>query len=69
LTFEDNSITDPRERERIFGQDDHVRMFGKDYSKRIQRSGLKAEENDFAFSQSDRYGLQKAEIIYLGRKS
>jgi hypothetical protein len=30
---------------------------------------LKAEENDFAFSQSDRYGLQKAEIIYLGRKS
>jgi SAM-dependent methyltransferase len=69
VTFEDNSITDPREREKIFGQDDHVRMFGKDYSKRIQRSGLKAEENDFAFSQSDRYGLQKAEIIYLGRKS
>ncbi len=69
VTFEDNSMTDPREREKIFGQDDHVRMFGKDYSKRIQRAGLMAEENDFAFSQSERYGLQKAEIIYLGRKT
>jgi len=68
LTFEDNSITDPRERERIFGQDDHVRMFGKDYSKRIQRSGLKAEENDFASSISERYGLQKAEVLYLAVK-
>jgi SAM-dependent methyltransferase len=68
VTFEDNSITDAREREKIFGQDDHVRMFGRDYSKRIQRAGLMAEENDFAVWQSERYGLQRAEIIYLGRK-
>jgi SAM-dependent methyltransferase len=69
VTFEDNSITDPREREKIFGQDDHVRMFGKDYSKRIERSRLKAEENDFTKTQSERFGLQRAEIIYLGRKA
>src|SRR4051812_4520928 len=29
-TFEDNSITNPREREKIFGQDDHVRKYGRD---------------------------------------
>jgi SAM-dependent methyltransferase len=68
VTFEDKSITDPREREKIFGQDDHVRMFGKDYSKRIERSGLTAEENDFAFSQPDRFGLQKNELLYIAHK-
>ena len=30
-TFEDNSITDKRERARIFGQYDHVRIYGRDY--------------------------------------
>lgn len=67
-TFEDNSITDPREREKIFGQDDHVRKFGKDYPQRIERSGLKAILDDFAKSQRDKYGLQKREIIYKAEK-
>ena len=30
-TFEDNSITDKKERAKIFGQYDHVRVYGKDY--------------------------------------
>ena len=68
-TIEDPSITNPRDREKVFGQDDHVRMFGRDYSKRIERAGLKAVEDDFAKSQADKYGLQKAEIIYKGVKS
>jgi SAM-dependent methyltransferase len=68
VTFEDNSITDPRERERIFGQDDHVRIFGRDYAKRIERSGLKAEENDFAFNQPEKFGLQKAELLYIATR-
>ncbi|MBK5278275.1 MAG: SAM-dependent methyltransferase, partial [Bacteroidia bacterium] len=68
VTIEDPTITNPREREKAFGQDDHVRMFGKDYSKRIERAGLQAEENMFGETQSDRYGISKNEIIYLGRK-
>ena len=52
----------------LFGQDDHVRMFGKDYSKRIERAGLKAIEDDFAKTQSQKFGLQNAEIIYKGVK-
>jgi len=47
-TFEDNSITNKREREKIFGQDDHVRKYGHDYASRINASGLLAEENNFA---------------------
>lgn len=72
VTFEDKSIVNPRDREKAFGQDDHVRMFGKDYSKRIERAGLKAEANQFASYLGDetayRYGLMQNEILYLGRK-
>ena len=72
VTFEDASITNPRDREKAFGQDDHVRMFGKDYAKRIERSGLNPEESDFVLLLPDkiakRYGLQQREILYLGRK-
>lgn len=68
VTFEDNSVSDPREREKIFGQDDHVRKFGKDYPQRIERSGLKAILDDFAKSQLDKYGLQKGEILYRAEK-
>ena len=46
-TLEDNSITDASERERIFGQRDHVRKYGKDYASRLRNSGIKIEENNF----------------------
>jgi hypothetical protein len=71
-TFEDNSITDKRERERIFGQDDHVRKYGHDYPKRIQQAGLQAIEEHFVNELSEnerlRWGLVKGEIIYIGKK-
>ncbi|CAN5327218.1 class I SAM-dependent methyltransferase [soil metagenome] len=71
-TFEDNSITSPREREKMFGQDDHVRKFGKDYPQRIETSGLVAEANEFAKALSDeqcfRFGISKNEILYRGIK-
>ena len=71
-TFEDNSITDPREREKIFGQDDHVRKYGTDYPKRIEQAGLKPVEDGFVNELSEdarkKYGLVKGEIIYKGIK-
>jgi SAM-dependent methyltransferase len=39
-TFEDPSITDPRERSRLFGQDDHVRVYGPDFGDRLREAGL-----------------------------
>lgn len=73
VTFEDNSIADPRERERIFGQNDHVRKYGLDYSQRISASGLQAIEDDYVNTLSDetrkQFGLVKGEIIYRGDKA
>lgn len=71
-TFEDLSVTDKREREKLFGQDDHVRKYGLDYPKRINSSGLVSFEDTFVNGLSDevrkKYGLVKGEIIYGGKK-
>ena len=71
-TFEDATITDPKQREKIFGQDDHVRKYGHDYSKRIEQAGLNAVEDQFVNQLPDevrkRYGLVNGEVIYKGIK-
>lgn len=73
VTFEDHSITDKREREKIFGQDDHVRKYGHDYPGRIAQAGLKPVEDRFVFELSKdvvfRYGLSHSEVIYIGSKN
>jgi predicted SAM-dependent methyltransferase len=39
-TFEDDSITDAAERTQIFGQYDHVRIYGQDYYDRLESVGF-----------------------------
>lgn len=39
-TFEDPAITDPAERLRAFGQEDHVRRYGPDYVDRLREAGF-----------------------------
>lgn len=72
VTFEDASITDKREREKIFGQDDHVRKYGKDYPRRIEQSGLQAVEDGYVNNLTEavrkKFGLVTGEIIYKGVK-
>jgi SAM-dependent methyltransferase len=40
VTFEDPTITAPNERERLFGQGDHVRAYGWDLVSRLEAAGL-----------------------------
>ena len=66
-TFEDNSITDKKERAKIFGQYDHVRIYGRDYFDKLRAIGFKVEEVDYTakFSEEDikKYCLAKGEVI------
>jgi SAM-dependent methyltransferase len=39
-TFEDWSVTDPAERLKVFGQADHVRIYGNDFVNRLEESGF-----------------------------
>ncbi len=71
-TFEDNSITDKRKRAEIFGQYDHVRIYGRDYFDKLRGVGFVVEEIDYTSPLSEkeieRYRLAKGEIIPLVRK-
>ncbi len=40
LTQEDLSITDPELRTKLYGQDDHVRLYGSDYIDRLRSVGF-----------------------------
>lgn len=66
-TFEDNTITDQKERAKIFGQYDHVRVYGRDYFDKLRSIGFKVEEVDYTATLSEeeitKYCLAKGEII------
>jgi SAM-dependent methyltransferase len=63
-TYEDPSITDPQERERAFGQADHVRIYGLDYIERLRSAGFsvtKTSINDLVdTTEAVRMGLTDA---------
>jgi len=66
-TFQDDSITDPKKRTEIFGQYDHVRVYGWDYFDKLQAVGFKVKKIDLTAELSeadiDRYRLEKGEIL------
>ena len=71
-TFEDDSITDKKERAKIFGQYDHVRIYGRDYFEKLRSIGFTVEEVDYTSTltaqEIEKYRLAKGEIIPLVRK-
>ena len=71
-TFEDDSVTDRTERRKIFGQYDHVRVYGRDYFDKLRDVGFTVEEVDYtkvlSASEVDTYRLALGEIIPLVRK-
>ncbi len=66
-TFEDNTITDKNERAKVFGQYDHVRVYGRDYFDKLRSIGFKVEEVDYTSTLSaeeiTKFCLAKGEII------
>ena len=66
-TFEDNTITNRRERAEIFGQYDHVRVYGRDYFKKLRSVGFEVDEIDYTKKiteeKLEKYCLMKNEIL------
>ena len=59
-TFEDPSVEEPKDRLRLFGQEDHVRRYGPDYICRLKEEGFTVEivrREDF---------LSQDEIVRMG---
>lgn len=66
-TFEDNTITNPKERAKIFGQYDHLRIYGQDYFKKLRSVGFIVKEIDYTnkidLKLVEKYALTKDEIL------
>lgn len=60
-TYEDPSITDPREREIHFLQDDHVRIYGRDYGQQLAKAGFGVQP----ISMTEEIGLASAQKMCL----
>ena len=71
-TFEDPSITSPRQREKYFGQKDHLRVYGLDYPDRLRECGFVVEErlvsDAFSAELINRYRLAPDETLYIASK-
>ncbi|MTI32540.1 class I SAM-dependent methyltransferase, partial [Xanthovirga aplysinae] len=71
-TYEDPSIKEPAAREKAFGQSDHVRMYGLDYQKRLEKAGFKVTPYDLKkeipAEKYQRFALPEQEILYFCEK-
>ena len=71
-TFEDPSITSPKQRNKIFGQYDHVRIYGMDYFDRLKSVGFSVNQIYYGEKLSEeeifKYCLSKNEIIPVCKK-
>jgi SAM-dependent methyltransferase len=59
-TFEDWSANTPQERQRLFGQWDHVRLYGRDYPELLRAAGFEVVV--------DPVPLLEAEIVRIGAR-
>lgn len=74
-TYEDWSVKTASDREQAFGQDDHVRIYAKDYKDRLEQVGFKVEvfewfskETEDFGGQKNRFGLNRDESVYVAIK-
>jgi len=73
-TQEDLSITDPATRTRLFGQADHVRLYGRDVADRIMQAGFQVEATvmpdalGLADEQLELINGKKRELVHLAYK-
>ena len=72
VTIEDPTVSDPLERERLFGQVDHVRVYGPDVEDRLMDAGFQVTRIstlDVATDEeAQNFGLDLNDKIFLCRK-
>lgn len=67
-TYENPAITDPAERVVHFGQDDHVRYYGRDLRDRVAAGGLALAEFVASGEESVRHGLLRGSRVFIATR-
>jgi SAM-dependent methyltransferase len=72
-TFEDTTVRSEQEREKIFGQKDHVRIYGKDYVDRLKLAGFTVQTFDWTKESNPTFhkpglNINPEEVIFYCQK-
>lgn len=70
-TYEDPTVTEPSDRLRLFGEEEHVRLYGLDLRDRLGAAGFAVQldrADDLPAVECRRFGLRKDEHLFLCRK-
>lgn len=71
-THEDIHINDPQKQLELFGQPDHVRVYGKDFLTRLKEAGFETDvinfPSKFSHNEQFKYGFKKEELIFFAKK-
>lgn len=72
ITYSDPSAITPKQKEQIYGQNDHVREYGRDYPQRLEKGGFMVKSDAFVkempLEQAKRYALPLEELVYIPQK-
>jgi len=71
-THEDRSITDPNDRQRLFGEPTHVRFYGTDMADRLRKAGFEVTldlASRIPLDKRQRFALRDDENIFYCQKS
>jgi len=72
-TYENDNITEPHDRIREFGQEDHVRIYGNDYFDRLKKAGFETEKfslkDEFGQEFITHYSLNPGELLFVCKKN
>jgi SAM-dependent methyltransferase len=72
-TLEDPTVVTPEERHRVFGQSDHVRLYGRDYPERLAAAGFEVRADPYLdrFDEDTitRLGLRREEDEAFGEEA
>lgn len=72
VTYEDYTITDPKERVKAFGLKEHVRYYSYDYADRLITAGFSVLVDDYTAAFTDeeihKYGFWKGDAVYYCTK-
>ena len=71
-TFEDSNIVSREDREKFFGQYDHVRLYGLDYKDKLEEAGFKVKVEDYVqelgTEKTKKYKLEETTNKYMCNK-
>lgn len=66
-TYENPAIVDPAERLLHFGQEDHIRYYGRDFVDRLRAGGFEVTERAGTPGECVRFGLMRGEKVFIAR--